>query len=164
MVTVATQLPDLPMIVLFPRVFDDGVSLLGLGDIVLPGLFLCFLFRFDHFNRKTFKQGYFLKAWIGYMVGLVLTLVMVLVLQRGQPALMYLVPCTLIPTLFFSWRNKEFLDLWRGRYRPDEDVDDVESSTRDKATPSDEVALLQDNEMNSLNVASELPEASSKDL
>lgn len=34
MVTVATQLPTLPMVLTLPRVLTDGDSLLGLGDIV----------------------------------------------------------------------------------------------------------------------------------
>jgi len=114
MITVATQLPTLPMILVFPRVISDGWSLLGLGDIVLPGLFLCFLYRFDKMARTPFLRGYFLRAWIGYILGLIITLAMVLALQRGQPALLYLVPCTLIPTIFFGWRREELKNLWLG--------------------------------------------------
>jgi len=101
MVTVAMQLPTLPMIILFPRILSEGWSLLGLGDIVLPGLWLCYLYRFDIINRTPFRSGYFLRAWIGYILGLMITLLMLLAMQKGQPALLYLVPATVLPTLFF---------------------------------------------------------------
>eukprot|EP01119_Soliformovum_irregulare_P019583 TRINITY_DN6232_c0_g1_i1.p1 TRINITY_DN6232_c0_g1~~TRINITY_DN6232_c0_g1_i1.p1 ORF type:complete len:349 (-),score=67.30 TRINITY_DN6232_c0_g1_i1:35-1054(-) len=114
MVSVAKNLPSLPMVILIPRVLYPGYSLLGVGDIVLPGLFLCFLYRFDLTRRNTFKEGYFLRAWIGYFLGLMLTLVMVVALDRGQPALLYLVPFTLIPTYAFGIYRKELRLLWNG--------------------------------------------------
>jgi len=117
METVARGLPNLPMVIIFPRTLDDGASLLGLGDIVLPGLFLCFLYRFDHFNNIKFRSGYFLKAWIGYALGLFVTFIMLWVLNRGQPALLYLVPSTIIPTLIFGWKNHQLEDLWKGQYK-----------------------------------------------
>jgi len=142
MVTVATQLPALPMLVVFPRVLDDGASLLGLGDIVLPGLFLCFLFRIDNWKDTSFKNGYFLRAWIAYAIGLVVTLFMVFFLQRGQPALLYLVPATLFTTYFFAWRRNQFRELWSG------------ASTETPTTTSDhentnesEVSLLSDDDV-----------------
>jgi len=39
---------------------------------------------------------------------------MLLILQMGQPALLYLVPCTLIPAVFLGWRRKELKNLWTG--------------------------------------------------
>jgi len=114
MVTVATELPQLPMVVIFPRFVDDGASLLGLGDIVLPGIFLCFLYRLDKAKESRFRYGYFLPAWIAYGIGLVVTFLMVFALQRGQPALLYLVPATLLTTVFFGWRRRELKLLWKG--------------------------------------------------
>jgi len=116
MVTVATNLPSLPMVIVFPRVLSQGYSLLGLGDIVLPGLFLCFLYRFDNRLETPFKHGYFLRAWIAYIFGLFFTFVMALLLQRGQPALLYLVPATLPTTAFFGWRRGELRHLWKGTH------------------------------------------------
>lgn len=52
----------LPIAIMIPRVFSDYYSLLGLGDIVLPGIYLCFLFRFDLRNGLSVKRGYFIYA------------------------------------------------------------------------------------------------------
>lgn len=82
-VTVATSLPELPLLIIMPRFLSDGASLLGVGDIVnnfkknilifflklLPGIFLTFLYRFDKKYKKKFIYGYFLPAWIGYGIG-----------------------------------------------------------------------------------------------
>lgn len=38
--------------------------------------------------------------------------------EDGQPALLYVVPCTLVPTLLLAWRRKEFLRMWRGQKWP----------------------------------------------
>ena len=35
----------LPLLVMIPKVLFPGAGLLGLGDIILPGIFLAFLFR-----------------------------------------------------------------------------------------------------------------------
>ena len=68
-VTVATNLPSLPMVIILPRALDDGYSLLGTGDIVFPGIFLCYLYRTDFQLKNKFRDGYFIRAWILYGVG-----------------------------------------------------------------------------------------------
>jgi len=100
----------------------------------LPGLFLCFLYRFDHFNNISFKNGYFLRGWIGYAVGLFVTFIMLIFLERGQPALLYLVPGTMLPTVFFGWRRNQLSDLWNGLYN----IKDLEKAMKEmqNGTPS----------------------------
>jgi len=88
--------------------------MLGVGDMVLPGLFLCFLYRYDKFVHLSFKQGFFLKAWIGYAVGLISTLLAVVLMNQGQPALFFLVPCTLIPTVIFAYFSGHLKKMWQG--------------------------------------------------
>merc|ERR1712137_1393101 len=53
MVTVAKSF-DAPIKLLFPRSLDADVppSLLGLGDIVIPGIFIALMLRFDHHLRR----------------------------------------------------------------------------------------------------------------
>ena len=111
MVTVAKNL-DGPIKILFPRSLvpnaETGrldLSLLGLGDIVIPGFFLALLLRFDaHIadmpTRKVnihanFPKPYFHSALIAYFLGLVTTLVAMIQFNAAQPALLYLVPACL---------------------------------------------------------------------
>jgi len=141
MVSVATQLPVLPMVIVMPRMLSKGGALLGLGDIVLPGLFLCFLYRYDKYKGYEFKKGYFLRSWIGYFCGIVLTIIMVAVLQMGQPALLYLVPGTLIPCYFVAYREGELKQLWHGMSDHNHTIEDEETARAQgyKYVPDDEV-------------------------
>lgn len=110
MVTVAKNL-DGPIKLLFPRSLVPGdtgkieLSLLGLGDIVIPGFFLSLLLRFDAENAKmptdkvdiyeSFPKPYFYSAMIAYVGGLGTTLFVMVYFQAAQPALLYLVPACL---------------------------------------------------------------------
>lgn len=111
MVTVAKNL-DGPIKLLFPRSLvpndDTGkieLSLLGLGDIVIPGFFLSLLLRFDAANanmpttkvdiHESFPKPYFYSAMISYVMGLGVTLFVMIYFQAAQPALLYLVPACL---------------------------------------------------------------------
>jgi minor histocompatibility antigen H13 len=111
MVTVAKNL-DGPIKLLFPRSLipnqETGkieLSLLGLGDIVIPGFFLALLLRFDATNAnmpvdkvniyQNFPKPYFYSAMIAYFFGLVTTLLVMIQFKAAQPALLYLVPACL---------------------------------------------------------------------
>lgn len=108
MVTVAKSF-DGPIKLLFPRVIaSEGIkaefSLLGLGDIVIPGLFVALLIRFDAFRSKKviksaddsdFPQPYFLTNVVAYALGLLATVAVMFFFQAAQPALLYLVPACL---------------------------------------------------------------------
>ena len=121
------------MLFTIPRINDyaGGSSLLGLGDIVLPGLLLSFASRYDeakqlvgasHSPRTSprvpqdiacsRKGGYFIPAVIGYAVGLAMANVAVYVMNMGQPALLYLVPCCLGVIVYLGWKRNELSDLW----------------------------------------------------
>ncbi|KIW00792.1 uncharacterized protein PV09_07771 [Verruconis gallopava] len=154
MVTVAKNL-DVPIKLLIPREPDKkGVaqfSMLGLGDVVLPGMMIALALRFDlflHYLRLqkptkttkptgeqweevikapyvapskhwtdqfwtqswigashalpdgveigTFKKTYFWSSLVGYIVGMITTLFVMITFQHPQPALLYLVPGVLI--------------------------------------------------------------------
>uniref|UniRef100_F6VW56 Signal peptide peptidase-like 2A n=1 Tax=Equus caballus TaxID=9796 RepID=F6VW56_HORSE len=62
------------------------VSILGFGDIIVPA----------------------------YAVGMILTFVVLVLMKKGQPALLYLVPCTLITASVVAWRRKEMKRFWKG--------------------------------------------------
>ncbi|KAJ5051688.1 uncharacterized protein L3040_001461 [Drepanopeziza brunnea f. sp. 'multigermtubi'] len=143
MVTVATTL-DAPIKLVFPG--PKRGSMLGLGDIVLPGIVIALALRFDlylHYLRKQrvetkptipplalrkpqvvretyvdatgkwgerfwtrsakkgtvavadaarFSKVYFKASLVGYVLGLLVTLVVMNVFNHAQPALLYLVP------------------------------------------------------------------------
>jgi len=108
MVTVAKSF-DGPIKILFPIVLptleEKGkFSLLGLGDIVIPGLFVSLLIRFDAVLAKiSFKDAetqrfpklYFHVNIICYALGLLLTVGVMYFFKAAQPALLYLVPACL---------------------------------------------------------------------
>ncbi|KAF6773854.1 hypothetical protein AHF37_07222 [Paragonimus kellicotti] len=100
MVSVAKTL-DAPIKVTFPRdflthgVFGTQLALLGLGDIVVPGIFVAMLLRFDYRLNRNGSQVYFYTGYAAYIVGLLTTFVVMHVFQAAQPALLYLVPTCL---------------------------------------------------------------------
>lgn len=128
MESVATKLPSLPMVIIFPNIslkFQiNGFSLLGVGDMVLPGLFLSFLYRYDTYQREKHIQpssgikavlfSYFWRALLFYALGFILTISILLIMSKGQPALLYLVPFTFfITAVTAGWRG-ELKQLWKG--------------------------------------------------
>lgn len=97
MVTVAKSF-DAPVKLLFPKdIFaaEYQFSMLGLGDIVIPGIFIALLLRFDrkkNNNKKNFSKLYFLTCYLAYIAGLGLTIFVMHTFRAAQPALLYLVP------------------------------------------------------------------------
>jgi len=99
MVTVAKSF-DAPIKLLFPKSLwaaEYQFSMLGLGDIVIPGVFIALLLRYDH-HRNASKEDtknttpYFHNTLVGYFVGLATTIFVMHTFQAAQPALLYLVP------------------------------------------------------------------------
>jgi len=99
MVTVAKGF-DAPVKLLFPKSLMDvplKFSMLGLGDIVIPGIFVAMLLRFDYLQNKakggTFTSTpYFNVCFVFYVLGLVATVAVMHFFEAAQPALLYLVP------------------------------------------------------------------------
>jgi hypothetical protein len=117
MVEVAKGL-DLPVKYVMPVVHDDGkisFSMLGLGDMVIPGLLLAFVHRLDvKRKRKLEWGGYFLITFTGYAVGLLITYISLVLFHVAQPALLYLVPCMLIPLMLVAYKRSQIKLLWNG--------------------------------------------------
>jgi len=97
MVTVAKSF-DAPIKLIFPKnIFAETLefSMLGLGDIVIPGIFIALLLRFDvhrSANKKNISKLYFYTCYVAYFIGLVTTIAVMHVFKAAQPALLYLVP------------------------------------------------------------------------
>ncbi|KLU83098.1 hypothetical protein MAPG_02165 [Magnaporthiopsis poae ATCC 64411] len=216
MVTVATKI-DAPIKMVFEN--QARSSLLGLGDIVLPGIFICLCLRFDlwrHYQKQityvptklttefevastdkdatdnatetrklvetkdlevkaefvdpqgrwgdwfwtlplrlsggastsglramAFPKTYFFASMVGYAVGMLLTIAMLLVFQHGQPALLYLVPCVTGATWLTGAVRGELHDMWTYTEDGSLDTKDVlidvdENGKVVKAPPADE--------------------------
>ncbi|KAM3287471.1 signal peptide peptidase-like 4 isoform X1 [Capsicum chacoense] len=113
----------IPMLLKIPRIRDPwgGYSIIGFGDIILPGLLVAFSLRYDWLCKKSLRAGYFLWTMTAYGLGLFATYVGLNLMDgHGQPALLYIVPCTLGTFLVLATKRGELKHLWtRGEpYRP----------------------------------------------
>ncbi|XP_003374005.1 signal peptide peptidase family protein [Trichinella spiralis] len=92
----------LPLMIVVPQLTDLAVSCaklsgiyslmptsLGFGDVIIPG----------------------------YLLGLVMTLMILLITGNGQPALLYIVPSVLFFTYASALCRGEMLKMWRGEFR-----------------------------------------------
>ncbi|KAI4896266.1 hypothetical protein NFI96_020619 [Prochilodus magdalenae] len=96
MVTVAKSF-EAPIKLVFPQdLLERGLdasnfAMLGLGDIVIPGIFIALLLRFD-VSLKNNSRTYFYTSFLAYIFGLGLTIFVMHTFKHAQPALLYLVP------------------------------------------------------------------------
>ncbi|CAK8574439.1 unnamed protein product [Lathyrus sativus] len=105
----------IPMLLRFPRPSDPwgGYDMIGFGDILFPGLLVSFTRRYDKINNKGVFDGYFLWLVIGYGFGLFFTYLGLYMMNgHGQPALLYLVPCTLGVAVILGCIRGELKDIW----------------------------------------------------
>lgn len=192
MVKVATSL-DVPIKLVFPG--PKRGSMLGLGDIVLPGLMIALALRFDlylYYLRKqtrvtesiipqkrprspksgtsgssmntshivkapyvdvagqwgdwfwtlaapkkdrpdTFPKVYFKAGIIGYISGLIITLLFLNIFNHAQPALLYLVPGVLI-ALWTTGLLRREIGLMLSYSEAAQEIDDDNGVAKDKRT------------------------------
>ena len=89
-------------------------TLIGLGDIVLPGLLLAFAMRFDDHKKVSPTSGYFAVTLAGYILGLLVCEIIVGAFHLAQPAMIYLVPGTLVPFYCLALYRGEVGEAWKG--------------------------------------------------
>lgn len=125
MVTVAKSF-DGPIKLLFPKVVPTlagkgEFSLLGLGDIVIPGLFVALLLRFDAVQagikgltaeHQSFSKPFFNVNILSYAAGLICTVAVMYFFKAAQPALLYLVPACLGGSLAVAAVKGQFKALY----------------------------------------------------
>ena len=115
MVAVATGL-DIPIKLVMPHITSDyptsGCSLLGLGDILIPGIFIIFMARFgkEVVNSKTYYRA----AILAYSLSLITCGVMLWVYKAAQPALLYIVPALFIAVFIVGKMRGEWDMLKEG--------------------------------------------------
>ncbi|XVF33319.1 hypothetical protein REPUB_Repub17cG0158300 [Reevesia pubescens] len=105
----------IPMLLKIPRMYDPwgGYSVIGFGDIILPGLVVAFSLRYDWLAKKTLRAGYFVWAMTAYGLGLLVTYVALNMMDgHGQPALLYIVPFTLGTFITLGKKRGDLKILW----------------------------------------------------
>jgi minor histocompatibility antigen H13 len=148
METVAKNV-DGPIKLLFPKKVivesNSDMSLLGLGDIVIPGIFIALCLRYDFlrkFNKTTkdrsyesmvtlldsVSKPYFWSCILGYIFGITATVVIMLMFGRGQPALLYLVPGCLGSVIICAFLRKELTAVYH--YSEDDELKEVLDATK----------------------------------
>jgi minor histocompatibility antigen H13 len=145
------------------------MAMLGLGDIVVPGMVLAFALRFDlylHYRRqghaskqgketettrptytsakgswgerfwtssklwpeeiraKQFPKPYLYATIVGYLFGMVVTVVVMQVAQHAQPALLYLVPGVLGSLWGTALVKGDLKTLWNYSEMPESEKED----------------------------------------
>ncbi|XP_047141957.1 minor histocompatibility antigen H13 isoform X1 [Hydra vulgaris] len=124
MVTVATSF-EAPIKLIFPMDFlENGVNgknfaMLGLGDIVIPGIFIALLLRYDNSKGKG-SYAYFYASYISYFLGLLLTVAVLHFFKSAQPALLYLVPACIGSALLTALVKGEISELIKYEDHPEE--------------------------------------------
>jgi minor histocompatibility antigen H13 len=144
MVTVALSF-EAPAKIIFPQSFEPWKQgILGLGDIVIPGIFVALCLRFDDFvHRRSIKQPhhrtninvlesfpkpYFYTVFINYLFGLGATAFAMHVMKAAQPALLYLVPFTTISVAFVALIKGHIKDMFA--YTEDDDKKDEKKNEK----------------------------------
>ncbi|XP_033022443.1 signal peptide peptidase-like 2A isoform X1 [Lacerta agilis] len=109
----------LPVVIRVPRLAFSALtlcsrpfSLLGYGDIALPGLLVAYCHRFD--VQTSSSSVYFISSTIAYAIGMLVTFAGLTLMQMAQPALLYLVPCTLLMCTLVALYRKEMKKFWNG--------------------------------------------------
>ncbi|XP_074076707.1 signal peptide peptidase-like 2C [Macrotis lagotis] len=116
----STSHEKLPMVLKVPRLSfspltlcDRPFSILGFGDIVVPGFLVAYCHRFD--IQVHSSRVYYMACTLAYAVGLLVTFLAMILMQMGQPALLYLVSCTLITSLVVAFYRQELALFWTGQ-------------------------------------------------
>jgi len=119
---------ELPIVIRVPR-FNDPVwscyqmeydlqyppIILGLGDIILPGILIGYNAAFSLASRAPYRL-YYTVGVIGYFFGMIATFMALLLSKMAQPALIYLVPFTLVPTHVAALIRKDWKKMWKGQF------------------------------------------------
>lgn len=149
MVSVATNF-DAPIKLLWPRDIIEFLftqtegsrfTMLGLGDIVIPGIFVALCLRFDRhmswkrnpvgqFRSTNFSKPYFTANLIAYILGLGLTMAVMHFFKAAQPALLYLSPACILSVLITAVVRGELKDLFA--YTTEEDDKDKKEKKDEK--------------------------------
>ncbi|KAI9256377.1 signal peptide peptidase-domain-containing protein [Helicostylum pulchrum] len=166
MVSVATNF-DAPIKLLWPRNIIDylfsqsnpGFTMLGLGDIVIPGIFVALCLRYDRhmswkrspvgqFRSLDFAKPYFTSAMISYFIGLATTMVVMHFFKAAQPALLYLSPACILSALITAAVRGEIKELFEFTTEEEKEEDEKKNKNKSKrlSKPVEEIVLEEEEE------------------
>ena len=86
-----------------------------MNSLLVPGLLVSFCHAYD-LQKGSRCWTYWALTNIFYMLGMIATFVSLFVMNSAQPALLYLVPFTLIPLFIVSCARGDFKDMWQGDF------------------------------------------------
>ncbi|KAI8099409.1 signal peptide peptidase-domain-containing protein [Halteromyces radiatus] len=155
MVSVAKSF-DAPIKVIWPRDIIDYVlnsdtkttfAMLGLGDIVIPGIFVALCLRYDRhmawkknpsgdFRSTQFSKPYFTSCLIAYFLGLVTTMAVMHIFHAAQPALLYLSPACILSVLITAAIRGELSQVFQ--YTTEEEKTDEKTKKKSKKSTKDQ--------------------------
>ena len=98
----------------FAARFDAAKSLVGISSGGQPSGVIECTGNGGGFLGSVSKGPYFVPLIIAYAIGLMMANVAVYVMEMGQPALLYLVPCTLGTMAYLGWKRRDLRALWDG--------------------------------------------------
>ena len=113
----------------FPILFSNNpiknCMLLGLGDILLPGMVIKYCRRFDilkkrmdkkkiGLRKKKSKIGFYFFNLILYFISVALAMIMMFVFNHGQPVLFYISPIFIIGLMGKAYYDGCFGIFWNG--------------------------------------------------
>ncbi|KAL4236410.1 Minor histocompatibility antigen H13 [Mactra antiquata] len=137
MVTVAKSF-EAPIKLVFPQdLLENGLgasnfAMLGLGDIVIPGIFIALLLRFDNSRRKG-SRTYFYASFLAYFLGLLATILVMHVFKHAQPALLYLVPACISAPILVALVRGEIKPLFNYEDHPEPKTDEKKDPATEKS-------------------------------
>lgn len=122
---------------------DGSEAFVGMGDIVIPSILMVYLLEID-IRESTYaaRFGYFPRAVLAYVVGLTASLFFNFRFGIAQPAMLYIVPCLLVPTFWTAYRRNQVLFLWSGPNRAADPAHSANSSEGDSLPHSLEAGSL----------------------
>ncbi|KRX08678.1 hypothetical protein PPERSA_07490 [Pseudocohnilembus persalinus] len=152
MVTVAKNF-NVPIKLMFPYQWvTDGenpgpkFSMLGLGDIVIPGIFVALCLKYDLDQRlskvknvHSISTPIFNWCYGGYVAGIITTYAVLVYFNHAQPALLFLVPGCTIGTLVGALLNGGIKQLFGY-------TEEVEEKQQKKSVKNDESEELKEKE------------------
>jgi len=130
------KVPHLSSTIEFARACGVPYSMLGFGDILVPGLLLSYCHSFDILVGTPCKV-YWIITNVAYTLGIIATFVSLYLMKAAQPALLFLVPFTLLPVFLVSWIRGEFSTMWRGDYAENQTTSKDNSNITNTGIPNE---------------------------